>query len=509
MLSYWSERAFSANHPILKRRYADLVWDFSKKITGKGADHRMVGIIIDSTVEIANNRLCEHEVFEFENFRRALDLSRSHRDELRQKICKNSLIDFEERIGVLDKIGLWGNVFDFLVSEKLVPITQDEESKIVKDIEEKWSMLSSEKLERRDPWAVESAALRLLQYFQKKGDADKVDALLRSVEEAFDSVSDGVEPMQLRGWLRKVYDLYRRYSRNADADRIMMKINGLASAVKNSLKDHSVSASISSEEVDKYIDKITTGGLYLSLIKMTVKYTPRKDAVVDLLRDLSARAPLSFMINQEILNEKGEVVASVGPIDEDLEGHVVRQITQQLSTSSPFLRMIIDKIVEKYGLDADGLIDYLGDSVLIEEDKRGLLLYSIRKYFSGDLVAFAHVVIPVIENAIRVLLKFVGGKTHKMGRGDQFFNRTLDEMLRDPLFESVFANDQFLKDVPLYFRVVLTDQRGWNFRNQLSHGLISSDDINQGVADRLLHLILILGSLQEEVNVPQEGPAQA
>ena len=33
MLNYWSNRAESAHHPILKTRYADLVWDLKRKVT--------------------------------------------------------------------------------------------------------------------------------------------------------------------------------------------------------------------------------------------------------------------------------------------------------------------------------------------------------------------------------------------------------------------------------------------------------------------------------------------
>ena len=35
IINYWKKRAKESNNPILKARYANLVWEFSKKVTGK------------------------------------------------------------------------------------------------------------------------------------------------------------------------------------------------------------------------------------------------------------------------------------------------------------------------------------------------------------------------------------------------------------------------------------------------------------------------------------------
>jgi len=38
MIEYWARRSEEAKNPLFRARYADLVWDFSKKITGTSAD---------------------------------------------------------------------------------------------------------------------------------------------------------------------------------------------------------------------------------------------------------------------------------------------------------------------------------------------------------------------------------------------------------------------------------------------------------------------------------------
>ena len=54
MLSYWAMRAKEATHPILRTRYAGVVWDFSRHITNQNADPEMARIVIDATAEIAD-----------------------------------------------------------------------------------------------------------------------------------------------------------------------------------------------------------------------------------------------------------------------------------------------------------------------------------------------------------------------------------------------------------------------------------------------------------------------
>ena len=54
------------------------------------------------------------------------------------------------------------------------------------------------------------------------------------------------------------------------------------------------------------------------------------------------------------------------------------------------------------------------------------------------------------------------------------------------------------EDIANYFREVLTDQYGWNIRNQVSHGLLASDSFNFGMADRLIHAFLMLGVFKKK-----------
>ena len=65
---------------------------------------------------------------------------------------------------------------------------------------------------------------------------------------------------------------------------------------------------------------------------------------------------------------------------------------------------------------------------------------------------------------------------------------TLDDLLRKEPVEKAFTPDG-----ALYLRLVLTDQRSLNIRNELCHGILPPDSFGSGVAARLLHVLVMIG----------------
>ena len=84
-----------------------------------------------------------------------------------------------------------------------------------------------------------------------------------------------------------------------------------------------------------------------------------------------------------------------------------------------------------------------------------------------------------------------GGNVLKQARGGSFHLRTFDEILRDEIIIEALG-----EDFADYFRILFTDQRGWNVRNNVCHGLKEPSMFNSQIADRLLHALLCLGLIQ-------------
>lgn len=105
---------------------------------------------------------------------------------------------------------------------------------------------------------------------------------------------------------------------------------------------------------------------------------------------------------------------------------------------------------------------------------------------------------PQIEAAIcklqlleshRVLRAQVQRKEKGVTKGKGYQMRLMDELLGDADLLQVIGDD-----VSFYLRVLLTEQRGLNYRNELCHGIEAPSHFDQTCADRLLHVLIMLGN---------------
>ncbi len=104
-----------------------------------------------------------------------------------------------------------------------------------------------------------------------------------------------------------------------------------------------------------------------------------------------------------------------------------------------------------------------------------------------------HLLIPQIENALRVLLEKASGSVLKTARGGGFHFKVLDDLLRDPLLVQVFG-----EDIVFYFRVLLVDPRGWNLRNRVCHGHCDVSEFGSYMSDRIIHVLLCLALVRKK-----------
>jgi hypothetical protein len=108
-------------------------------------------------------------------------------------------------------------------------------------------------------------------------------------------------------------------------------------------------------------------------------------------------------------------------------------------------------------------------------------------FYAGDHVVAVHLLIPQIEHAFRRLLVMCQRPVFKLNRQGGQDLRILDEMLRDPAVIELFSESK-----TVYLRVLLTDRRGWNLRNDVCHGITEPDSIGWYACDRVIHVFLIL-----------------
>ena len=90
-----------------------------------------------------------------------------------------------------------------------------------------------------------------------------------------------------------------------------------------------------------------------------------------------------------------------------------------------------------------------------------------------------------------------GGVTLKKNKNGGLQLLTFDDLLRDDNVLKCFNSDTVF-----YFRSLLTDQRGWNIRNDVCHGISPIIAFNYWVADRVFHVLLCLAQVKEQEHRP-------
>jgi len=461
IIKYWTERAKTAKHPVLRARYADLVWDFSKVVINKSPHYSIAQIVIDSIIEIAQRNCCAPQINVIRKLKRALSLAIALKDNL-----------FEN-----DKVKLTG----------------DQKQKLLDDLEGHLLRTSqSTNEEKIDPWAVEAAALRLAKYYRKIGRDEDTKRVIVAIGDAFIQASSKASALQTSAWLQRVHATYKEFGLSDKAEEISIKLREVGEKTKSELKSISHTIEVPKEKMDKYIAALTEGELDHVLMRITAHYIPKKSEVEKQLKELASEAPSTFLFPRELLDNMGRPLAKVGSLEEDLAGHTVMQMSQNMVIESIFLRQALESLVNKYPTFENLYVDYLFRSPVFEEDRKPIIGLGVQEYINGKHMASVHLLIPQIEKALRVLLENAGGAVLKQARDGGFHYKVLKDLLHDPFLLQFFG-----EDIVFYFRALLVDQRGWNLRNCVCHGLYNASEFGPSMSDRIIHVLLCLALVRE------------
>jgi hypothetical protein len=489
IISYWEDRAKESNHPIFKTRYSNLVWDFSERIKAENPHYSIAQIFIDSAIKIAEKDLHKYPTDIIKKLERALSLSLSINDKERIKKLVDTIISYEERISEDDKTDLWGFSYELLVKNKKVQLIKKNEEKIIRKLEEIFEKF----LKENNHWKVKNTATFLIDYYYRNRNLSKTKNILLKLGSMIQKQADQASPLVASAWLEELSHIYLQYGLRVEADKTLIKIKELSKKNMIELKEKEVSIGISKEEIEKFINRLIKEDTKTALINIAINYIPRKDIIIKQLKDQSKKTPILYLTIRKILDNEGRIISAIGSLEEDIDGHIVFQISKNMQISSFLLRKTISALMKKFNLDAEGIVDYLYESSIFDERRKKFFIEGIENYLNNEFIITLNILIPQIEALIRKLAEKVGIPVLKISRYGGFHYKTLDDLLRDKDVINVLT-----EDICLYLRTLLTDQRGLNLRNNICHGISQIEDFNQINADLVFHALLCLALVREE-----------
>jgi len=499
-LQYWQQRSEEAKHPVLKARYADLVWDLSPKVTSKRADIACVHTAIDSYAQaIAGGKYKDrNEAVTYAD--RALKLAVALHDETRIEAVRDAILTLDAAEAPDDEGG--GIAFDLLVGNKKVLSSEQTLAKIISGQEHILSRsVQSAENEGGFPFSVDRTAERLAAYYrsgQKYDDVKRVGGLWARAKIA---MANRAAPILGAEWLRDVFAKLKDFGCHHAAEAVSVVLRDLGKKLMGQMVEYTETIEIPKKEMDDSIDAILQGELADVLRRVVQTFVPDPDRIEKQVKELAKTTPLTSFLSISQVDADGRQVAQIGSIKDDLDGRVIRQMGQNLQFEAFFLRQLIKELVVRHSITSDNLIEEVSKSPLFEENRKATWRRGLEAYLAGDHLVAAHLLIPQIEHALRLLAVGAGGSAYKLNRrigGIQL--KTFGDLLIDRGVVRVLGGR-----TTAYLKVVFSDPRGLNLRNDLLHGIMDPQRLDWLATDRILHVILLLGSVRAHPKEPHQG----
>lgn len=135
----------------------------------------------------------------------------------------------------------------------------------------------------------------------------------------------------------------------------------------------------------------------------------------------------------------------------------------------------------------DDLVFIVEHNPFISPGHEGVLLKGIHAGFQGDFIIAAHLLVPQIEESIRHVLRNNGCVTSTLNQKLIQEERAVGILLKLPETIEVLG-----EDLTFELRCLLCEKTGYNFRNLLAHGLITTNGCYSSAAYNLWWLVIKL-----------------
>jgi len=508
-IEYWSSRSRTVIDPLLRARYADISVDFYHKVYEKRAPRNLVQLSIDSQVQVVKDRLV-HPLDCKSKLRRALNLSITIQDKARTQTVAEAIIKLEDRVADDTKPGLWGFSIRWLLIEHNSKITLPKNliSKILFNMESRLERL----VNNSSILPVVDAPLS--EYYSSINDENNVKRVLMVLENSL-KTSERIkeEPLLTVHLYELIQETYKKYSTKysfaaASLQRITTEIGALNLPWNESFHQITVESAIPNEEIEAIKNNIfgcitdqPIQSLDEVLARIAINFLPKKSSIQQCFEVTLSQSPLRYLFSTKVISGEGLVIGSLGSVENDFEGHFAKYASEHISYDSILLNLVIEGL--KTHFTATNLVEKLFNSELFRNENKQYLERAIEAYWSSDYIVASHLFIPMIETALRELVRVNGGTWIYSNSIGGFNTHPLNQLFKknEGIFDAVFG--KIPHNVLFYLRLVLIDQLGMNLRNDFAHGFSKDKFFSPNVSDRLFHVILILGLVSEEKQLGQ------
>jgi hypothetical protein len=257
------------------------------------------------------------------------------------------------------------------------------------------------------------------------------------------------------------------------------------------------SITIKKEDIKGLIDSLKSGDIFYNLLKDS-SFIPNYQQTIDSTEEIKRKNPLGFII-PNVISKKDFPIIKYSSEQSIFDFRVRQNILIGIKISSIMIKMSLEELQEGYKIDSLKEIETLITSVKEIEDIEGILEKGFKDTFGKekDIICGIHILIPYFEEIIRRILV-------KSGKRDLVLEEKKEQYFRKinlgGLLESRYVQELIGENFQNTLKVLLTDNDQLNLRQELAHGLLTTQKINEEdllyVSYCLLRLILILKEIK-------------
>jgi hypothetical protein len=488
ILEHWRKRSQDLKHPALRARYSDLRWDLSKAIAGTKRHFDDVLTAIDSYAEAASLPGVDlHQAFE--DGKRTLELSIQINDAARTAAARGVLLGLHAR--AFKEGTLWWQAYDILLEQKKSGLTDGEHDALVADLEAAMTRHGgTTNPEAFDPHFVQMIADRLVKHYQRSRQDQEAARCHVAVARSAEHQASLANALLASAVLQRSFDAYRSAGLPAEAERIRREMAVRNRQAQSEMTEVRHEFTVSFDEVEAFLARIIKPTAEATFASIAGRFMLRRDTLEQLVAAERRDAPLSSMVTQSI-SDGDHVVATVGSVDDDPNGRLIRQAIFEVATDTPFLRWAMDRAFEVHQLTPIDIARYVNRAGLFDDGM--LVLDGLEAFFSGDLVKAVHVLVPQLERGLRNMIEALGGASTKPH--PRFATAQVVITMGDIMHHRVsLAKMGRVGDgISLQIAALYADSRGNNIRNDLAHGILDRSQMTRDLCLWLIHSLLLIG----------------
>lgn len=490
-IEYWRARANEETHPLLRARYADLVWEL-ECITSplRPRDHVCARIAIAGYLEGIRSGLASYPMLVNDLLDRALDIAAKLNDTERVNEVVDELLGISESAPTQGHAGVWLHPAKKLLKGKL--LTADRKERLKVELERRFA----EAVAQEDQLAADTSIHYLMSLYAKPIYLPERHRVLLSYGAMHRKIATRSSPLIAVSTLLPIIDLYEDHGLLAEADNLRLYVEEVSPRTEEDMKTISVEQSINIAEVDDFFEPLLkTESPFVALFRMARNTAPKVDQVRQQLEHLRNVAPIQFLLTRISFGHSGLPTTQTGSADDHPDEHLSMQYAQSMSLSSVFFTFGWQRTAARFGLDAKKVFAAIEGTPLIRTDRKTFFLDGISAHFEKDYLKAIHVLVPQVENMLRELLRIM-----HIPRSKRVHNRpgtaelkTMGEVLRDPRLADALEDDLRFFLTHLYI-----EKHGLNLRNDLCHGIAPLGVFNEMTSGMVIQSIILLSAIRPE-----------